>query len=62
MERLIGRVRAAGAEHELIAVGRSLGDAVGAGHAAGTADVLDNDLLSQELRQSRRDDPSDDVA
>ena len=49
MKRLIGRVRAAGAEHELITVGRGLGDAIGAGHAARTADVFDNDLLSQEL-------------
>ena len=49
MKRLIGRVRAASAEHELIAVGRSLGDAVGACHAARTADVFDNDLLPQEL-------------
>src|SRR2546423_5143604 len=38
-----------GAEHESVAVGRGIGDALGPGHAAGAADVLHDDLLAEDL-------------
>jgi len=53
IERLILGEGVDAAEHELIAVGRRLGDTRDAGHAAGTADVLDDHLLAQHLRQAR---------
>ncbi len=40
-------------EHRGVAVGRRLGDPRGAGHAAGAADILDDDLLAQKLAQAR---------
>src|SRR5947208_1392950 len=36
------------AEHELVAVGRRLGDAGGAGHAARAAHIFNDDLLPQK--------------
>ena len=55
VERLVLRVGADVAEHELVAVGRRLGDARRAGHAAGAADVLDDHLLAEQLGQARRE-------
>ena len=54
VERLVVRVGADRAEHERVAVGRGLGDAVRAGHAAGAADVLDHHLLAEDFGQPRR--------
>ena len=59
VERLIGGVRAHIAEHELVAVRRSFRYAGAAGHAAGAADVFDNDLLAEQLGKARSKDPSD---
>src|ERR1700730_9794285 len=56
VERLIDGVRAGVAVDELIAVGRRLGDPRGTGHAAGAADVLDHDLLSENLCKARCQD------
>ena len=47
------------AEYELITVGRGLRHAACAGHAAGAADVFDDHLLSEDLRQPRRQHASD---
>ncbi len=49
------------AKDKLVAVGRRLGDAVGAGHAAGAADVLDDHLLAQDLGQSGVENARHDV-
>ncbi len=61
VERLVLGVRPDIAEHDLIAVGRRLGDAGGAGHAAGAAHILDHHLLAQEFAQTRRQDAPDRV-
>jgi hypothetical protein len=58
VERLILRVGAVGAEHELIAVGRGFHDPVGPRHAAGAADILDDHLLPQDFGQPRRQNPA----
>src|SRR5205085_5364358 len=54
VERLALGEAANAAEHELIAVGRSLGDAAGADRAAGATDVLDDHALPEHLRQAGR--------
>jgi hypothetical protein len=41
------------AEHELVAVGWRLGDAGRAGSPAGAADVFNDDLLAEKLREPR---------
>ena len=60
VERLIDGVGAA-AEHERVAVGRRLGDARRAHHAASTADILDDHLLAQHLGEAPADDPAHDI-
>ena len=49
------------AEHELIAVGRRLRYPGAPGHAAGAADVFDDDLLAQKLGKAGGEDASDRV-
>ena len=61
VERLVLGVGADIAQHELVAVRRGLRDARRAGHAAGAADVFDDDLLLQDLGKPRADDARDDV-
>ena len=61
VERLILRVRALGAHHELIAVRRRLGDAQRAVDAAGAALVLDDHLLAQQLGQAAIDDAGEHI-
>ena len=61
VERLVLGVGADIAEHELIAVGRRLGDAVRAGHAARAADILHDDRLVKLRAQAFGDDPGDGV-
>ena len=61
VERLIVGVGAGGTEHELIAVGLSLGHAIGTGHAARADDILDHHGLAQEVAQRWRHDPRNDV-
>ena len=55
------RVRADRAEHEGVAVGRRVGDALRAGHAAGAADVLDDHLLAEDFAHALRDDAAEHV-
>ena len=43
-------------EQQRIAVGRRLGDPVRTGHAAGAADILDDELLMQQLAHARCED------
>ena len=50
-----------GAEHHGVAVGRRIGDALGAGHAAGAADVLDHHLLAEDLAHARADHAAEHV-
>ena len=54
-------MRAAIAEQELAAVGRSLGDAQRARRAAGAADILDDHLLPEHLGEPLREQPPDQV-
>ncbi len=54
-------VRADGAEQECVAVGRRLGDTLGADNTCRGADVLDDDLLVQEFAHARRKDASQDI-
>ena len=61
VERLALRVRADGAEHEGVAVGLGFGDALGAGLAAGAADVLNDDVLLQDLAHLRGNDAAEQV-
>src|SRR5690242_7059383 len=56
IQRLALRMRADGAEHELIAIRRGLGDTLRTGHPTGTADVLYDDLLTKHLTHMSRDD------
>ena len=49
------------ADHELVAVGRCLGDAIGAAHGARGDDVLDDHLLTQKLANARRKDAPEDI-
>src|SRR5581483_9140449 len=56
VKRLTLRVRADGAEHELVTIRLSPGDACGAGHAASPTDILDDDLLPELLAHACRDD------
>ena len=55
VERLVDGV-GAGAHHDGVAVRRRLRDARGADHAAGAADILDDDLLAQHLGNLAGDD------
>ena len=61
VERLVLGVRADVAEHELVAVGRRLRDAVRPGHAAGAADVFHDDGLVKLGAQAVGDDAGDGV-
>ena len=61
IERLVLGVRADGAEHELTTVLLALGDAAGAGHAPGAADVLDDHRLAQRLAHALPDDAAQHV-
>jgi len=61
MQRLVLRMGSRGAHHELIAVRCRLRDAVCADHAAGPADVLDDDLLAQDVRERLAQDSGDDI-
>ena len=54
-------VRADGAEHERVAVGRGIGDALGPRHAAGAADVLHHDLLAEDLAHALGHDAAEHV-
>src|SRR5215467_9988939 len=49
------------AEDELITVRERPRNAIRAGHSAGSADIFDNDLLTQMLRKVCRQDAPDDV-
>jgi hypothetical protein len=49
VERLVHGKRAGGAEQNLIAVGRCLRHARGAGHAARAADIFEEHWLAQKL-------------
>jgi hypothetical protein len=60
VERLGGGMAADIAKHELIAVGRRVGDTGRAGHAAGAADVFNNSL-TQQLGEARCQNASDNV-
>ena len=55
------RVRARGGDADRVAVGRRLGDRVGADIAAGADPVVDHDLLAQPGPQPLRQDARDDV-
>ena len=55
VERRVGR------QQEGVAVGRRLGGGLGADHAAGTAAVLDDELLAEGLAQLFRPGPADQV-
>jgi hypothetical protein len=61
VKRLILSKCIGAAEHELIAVGGGLRDPGSAGHAAGAADILDDHLLAQNLREALRQDASQDI-
>src|SRR5919197_292930 len=54
-------VEPAPADHELVAVRRSLRDPRRAHHAAGATDILDDDLLAQNLGEAPSDDASEHV-
>ena len=56
-QRLVLRLRADGALQEGVAVGCGLGDAIGAVHAAGAADIFDDDRLAQNLTHALREQP-----
>ena len=61
VERLVdGKGRAVG-QQQRIAVGRRLGDPRRAGHAAGAADILDDDLLAERLAHARAENARDGV-
>jgi hypothetical protein len=53
VEPLVLRVGADAAEHELVTVGRGLGDAARSGHPTGAGDILDQDLLAENFRGAR---------
>ncbi len=66
VERLLVQCLALGvgadrAEHQGVAIGRGIGDPLGAGHAAGAADVLDHDLLAENLAHARCHDAAEHV-
>ena len=48
-------------EHDGVAIGRRLRHARGADHAAGAADVLDDDLLAQHLGQPLGDNAGEHI-
>src|ERR1043166_8975557 len=48
IDGLVDGVRSGRAEKDFIAIRRGLGDAGGTNHAAGAADVLDDDLLDRK--------------
>ena len=60
-QRLVLRMGPDAAEHHRVAVGRRLGDAHRAGHAARAPDVLDDDLLAERLAHALGDDAAEHV-
>jgi len=60
--RLVLSMTAGVAEHELIAVGRRLRDALSPDHAARAADVLDDHLLAQDFGDVGIKDSANDIA
>jgi len=61
VERLVCRVRAHVAEHELVAVRGGFRDPAGPEHAAAAADVFDDHVLAQQLGHARRENAPDGV-
>src|SRR5262249_56656169 len=61
VQRLVDRMGARAAEHELIAVRRSFGYAGCSGHAAGAADVLDDNGAPKTVGKPRTEDTAEDV-
>ena len=61
VQRLIVDLRANGAEQSLIAVGIGQCEALGAVHAAGAADILDDHLLAENIAQPIRQNSTHDV-
>ena len=57
----VGDVRGRGRHAERVAVGRGLGDRIGADGAAGAGAVLDHDGLPEPLAELGRDQPPDHV-
>ncbi len=54
VQRLVLRMGADAAENHRVAVGLGIGDALGAGHAAGAADVLDHHGLAEQFAHALR--------
>ena len=61
VERLGLGVGADGADDEVVAVGRAVGDTLGAGLAAGAGDVLDHHLLAESFAHLRADHAAEHV-
>ena len=61
VERLVLRMRADARQDHGVAVGRGIGDALAAIHAAGAADILDHNLLAEDLAHARREYAADRV-
>jgi hypothetical protein len=57
VERLVLGLRSHGAEQEGVAIGLGLRDPVGAVHAAGATDILDDHGLSQDFAHPLRKQP-----
>jgi len=55
------RERVDPAQHDLVAIGRCLGDPSDAGHTARAAYVLDDHLLAQDLGKASAENASDGV-
>jgi hypothetical protein len=55
-------VRADGAEHEGIAVWRSIGDPLRSGHSSGAAHILDDHLLTEDLAHALRHYPAENIS
>jgi len=61
VQRLVRSKGAGTAKHELVTIGRGFRDPRSAGHAACPADVFDDDLLAQNFRESRCNNPRQDI-
>jgi hypothetical protein len=61
VERLIGSMRTHIAQDEQVPVRRGFGHTRAADHASRAADILDDDLLAQEIRNSRAQNARDRV-
>ncbi len=61
VERLVDGEDGAARQQQRVAVGRRLGDALRPGHAAGAADILDDELLAEDLADARAEDARDGV-